>query len=319
MKISDLIIDKEFESVIPPLEKQEFEFLEESIVKEGQVHHPLVVWNNTIIDGHHRYKILKKHPDIKYSITEKNFNKRPEAISWICLNQLGRRNLSDIQKTILMGRRYSAEKESKGSADRIKRKTDTDFPVGQNDPQGNKKRSEAHRTAIKIAEEMNTSPKTVRRAEEFVNGMDAAEEVLPGIAKEIVSGKIKPNKADVRAIAKAPAEERKQMAKNLYKELTPEEKERRKKKRKLSKSIEILDQTHMPSPDNKIQPEDMLMTFSSEAEKFVRSMDFCFDYFPQLLTEPEYFEQVKKVIQPVKDYIKTLEENKPSNNISIAK
>ncbi len=319
MKISDLIIDKEFESVIPPLEKQEFEFLEESILKDDEVHHPLVVWNNTIVDGHHRYKILKKHPDIKYRITEKNFNNRHEAISWICLNQLGRRNLSDIQKTILMGRRYSAEKESKGSADRIKRKTDKAFPVGQNDPQGNKNRSEAHRTAIKIAKEMNTSPKTVRRAEEFVNGMDAAEEVFPGISKEIISGNIKPSKADVRAIGKAPINERKQMAERLYKPLTPEEKEKRRKKRDFMKSLAMLDATHRPSPTNKIQPEDMLMTFSSEAEKFVDSMNFCLNYMPVLLTEPKYFEQVKRVIRPVKEYIKTLEKNKPLNNISIAK
>ncbi len=166
---------------------------------------------------------------------------------------------------------------------------------------------------------MGVSRPTVERAERFVDGINAAEEVFPGITKDITSGKIKPKQSDVVAIAKAPAEERKQMAKNLYKELTPEEKERRKKKRELSKSLEILDQTHMPSADNKVQPEDMLMTFSSEAEKFVESMNICFDYFPQLLTEPEYFEQVKKVIQPVKDYIKTLEENKPSNNISIAK
>ena len=41
MKISDLIIDKEFESVIPPLEEKEFEFLEESIVKDGEVYHPI--------------------------------------------------------------------------------------------------------------------------------------------------------------------------------------------------------------------------------------------------------------------------------------
>ena len=69
MKITDLIIDKEFESVIPPLEKREFEFLEESILKDGEVNHPLVVWNNIIVDGHHRYSILKSHPNIKYRIT----------------------------------------------------------------------------------------------------------------------------------------------------------------------------------------------------------------------------------------------------------
>ena len=316
MKISDLIIDKEFESVIPPLEKQEFEFLEESIVKDGEVLHPLVVWNNIIVDGHHRYKIWKKHPDIKYRITEKNFNNRNEAISWICLNQLGRRNLTDIQKKMLMGRRLKAEKMARGASDGFRGNQHVNPVKHHFDalPDG-----ETHLTANIIAKEMGVSRPTVERAERFVDGINAAEEVFPGITKDITSGKIKPKQSDVVAIAKAPAEERKQMAKNLYKELTPEEKERRKKKSELSKSIKILDQTHMPSPDNKIQPEDMLMTFSSEAEKFVRSMDFCFDYFPQLLTEPEYFEQVKKVIQPVKDYIKTLEENKPSNNISIAK
>lgn len=117
MDISDLIIDKEFESVIPPLDEQEFEFLEESILQDGEVYHPLVVWNNIIVDGHHRYKILKKHPDIKYRITERCFENRYEAISWICLNQLGRRNISSIQKTILIGRRYNSEKLAHGAAD----------------------------------------------------------------------------------------------------------------------------------------------------------------------------------------------------------
>ena len=119
MDISDLIIDKEFESVIPPLDEQEFEFLEESILQDGEVYHPLVVWNNIIVDGHHRYKIVKKHPDIKYRITERHFENRYEAISWICLNQLGRRNLSSVQKTARMGRRYKAEKQAYGSIERF--------------------------------------------------------------------------------------------------------------------------------------------------------------------------------------------------------
>lgn len=100
------------------------------------------------------------------------------------------------------------------------------------------------------------SSRTVQYAGDFVDGMDAAEEVLPGVSKDITSGKIKPKQSDVRAIAKAPAGERKQMVENLYKELTPEEKEQRKKKRDLSKSIQILDETHMPSKNNKIKPED---------------------------------------------------------------
>ena len=306
MDISDLIIDKEFESVIPPLDEQEFEFLEESILRDGEVYHPLVVWNNIIVDGHHRYKILKNHPDIKYRITERCFENRYETISWICLNQLGRRNLSSVQKLSLMGRRYKAEKQAHGSIERFEQ---PDAPRVQNEPLEN----EDHPTARKIAKEMNTSPMTVRRAEKFVDGMDAAEEVLPGVSKDILSGKIKPKQADVSAIAKAPAEERKQMAKNLYKELTPEEKERRKKKRDLSKSIQILDETHMPSKNNKIKPEDMLLTFQSEVEKVISSMDFCFDYSPELLTEAKYLSEVKESIKQLKDYIKNLEENRYAN------
>ena len=313
MDISDLIIDKEFESVIPPLDEQEFEFLEESILQDGEVYHPLVVWNNIIVDGHHRYKILKKHPDIKYRITERCFENRYEAISWICLNQLGRRNISSIQKTILIGRRYNSEKLAHGAADgfRGNQHEQTNLVTRKNCvlPQN------GNITAEKIASETGVSSRTVQYAGDFVDGMDAAEEVLPGVSKDIASGKIKPKQSDVRAIAKAPTEERKQMAENLYKELTPEEKEQRKKKRDLSKSIQILDETHMPSKNNKIKPEDMLLTFQSEVEKVISSMDFCFDYSPELLTEAMYLSEVKESIKQLKDYIKNLEENRYANII----
>lgn len=311
MDISDLIIDKEFESVIPPLDEQEFEFLEESILHDGEVYHPLVVWNNIIVDGHHRYKILKEHPDIKYRITERYFENRYEAISWICLNQLGRRNLSSVQKTALMGRRYKAEKLAHGASDGFRgNQHDKNLVREQNVPL-----PDDNKTAHKIANEFNVSHMTVKRAEKFVDGIDAAEEVLPGVSKDILSGKIRPKQSDVVAIAKAPAEERKQMAENLYKELTPEEKERRKKKRDLSKSIQILDETHMPTKDNKIKPEDMLLTFQSEVEKVISSMDFCFDYSPELLTEAKYLSEVKETIKQLKDYIKDLEENRYANII----
>lgn len=130
------------------------------------------------------------------------------------------------------------------------------------------------------------------------------------LSLDVTSGKIKPKNEDVYAIAKAPAEERRQLAENLYKEPTPEEKARNKNKRDLMKAIRMCDATHIPSDTNKITPQDMLMTFESEIEKVISSMDFCLDYFPELLTLPEYVVQVKEIIQPLKDYIKNLEENR---------
>lgn len=306
MNISDLIIDKEFESVIPPLTDEEFELLKESVLNDGEVYHPLVVWNNIIVDGHHRYKILKEHPEVKYRIKERAFENRYEAISWICLNQLGRRNLNDAQKKMLIGRRYKTEKMARGASDGFRGNQHKKSVKGQNVPLPD----DVHITSSRIATEMGTNEKTVRRAEKFVDGVDAAEEVLPGVTKDITSGKIKPKQADVAAIAKAPAEKRRQLAENLYKKPTPEEKARNKNKRDLMKAIRMCDATHIPSDTNKITPQDMLMTFESEIEKVISSMDFCLDYFPELLTLPEYVVQVKEIIQPLKDYIKNLEENR---------
>lgn len=306
MNISDLIIDEEFESVIPPLTDEEFELLKESVLNDGEVYHPLVVWNNIIVDGHHRYKILKEHPEVKYRIKERAFENRYEAISWICLNQLGRRNLNDAQKKMLIGRRYKTEKMARGASDGFRGNQHKKSVKGQNVPLPD----DVHITSSRIATEMGTNEKTVRRAEKFVDGVDAAEEVLPGVTKDITSGKIKPKQADVAAIAKAPAEERRQLAENLYKKPTPEEKARNKNKRDLMKAIRMCDATHIPSDTNKITPQDMLMTFESEIEKVISSMDFCLDYFPELLTLPEYVVQVKEIIQPLKDYIKNLEENR---------
>ena len=90
----NLKIDPEFQSQIPPLTDDEFKQLEENILKEGKLISPLIVWGNTLVDGHNRYAILQKHPEIYFSTMPLHFANREEALAWICKNQLGRRNLS---------------------------------------------------------------------------------------------------------------------------------------------------------------------------------------------------------------------------------
>ena len=84
-------IDSEFQSLIPPLTDDEYERLERSILSEG-VRHPIVTWNNTIIDGHNRYNICEEH-GIKCPQVERQFESRDAAKLWIIDNQLRRRNL----------------------------------------------------------------------------------------------------------------------------------------------------------------------------------------------------------------------------------
>ena len=63
----NLKIDPEFQSQIPPLTDDEFKQLEENILKEGKLISPLIVWGNILVDGHNRYAILQKHPEIYFS------------------------------------------------------------------------------------------------------------------------------------------------------------------------------------------------------------------------------------------------------------
>lgn len=92
-------IDPEFKSLIPPLTTEEFSQLEQNIINEG-CRDALVVWNETIIDGHNRYEICRKH-NIPYKTIEKQFESREKAKEWIILNQFGRRNLSAYDRSVL--------------------------------------------------------------------------------------------------------------------------------------------------------------------------------------------------------------------------
>ena len=91
----ELQINPEFEEVIPPAGQEEFKQLEENIVAEGELLMPIIIWNGYIIDGHSRYKILKKHPEIECKTFEKHFEDKYEAIAWICKNQISTKRLSD--------------------------------------------------------------------------------------------------------------------------------------------------------------------------------------------------------------------------------
>lgn len=84
-------IDAEFQSLIPPLTYEEKKMLEESILNEG-CRDAIVLWGDTIIDGHNRYEICTKH-EIPFETVNREFESRNEVIEWIIKNQFGRRNL----------------------------------------------------------------------------------------------------------------------------------------------------------------------------------------------------------------------------------
>ncbi len=94
-----MIIDKEFQKIIPQLTTEEFTQLKENILKEG-CRDALIVWNDVLIDGHNRYLICTEN-DIPFTTKEIEFESREEAKEWIIKNQFGRRNLLPYQRSEL--------------------------------------------------------------------------------------------------------------------------------------------------------------------------------------------------------------------------
>ena len=94
-----LKIDPEFQSLIPPLTPEERAGLEESILQEG-CRDALIVWGDTLIDGHNRFEICTRH-NIPFEITEMFFPSRDDVIVWIIKNQFGRRNLPAYERARL--------------------------------------------------------------------------------------------------------------------------------------------------------------------------------------------------------------------------
>ena len=273
-----LNIDPEFASIIPPLREDEQRQLEENILADGVVINPLIVWNGVIVDGHNRYRILQQHPEIQFTTYEKEFSDRYEAIAWICKNQLGRRNLTPQQFKYLVGQQYEAEKcteQFHGNQHTLTNKSG----VGQFD-----RHQKSECTAERIARETNTSEKYVRRSGQFSKGVDAAEEAVPGIKQEILTGSIKPTEKAVAAIAKAPPEERPALVQQLRQTKEPkkpQEKPEEKPKPKSSptetlQAIRDISENMLQS-NGEIDADDICAELEDALDTMIFRWDICLE------------------------------------------
>ena len=91
-----MVIDEEFQNLIPVLTNEELKGLEASILSEG-CRDALVCWGDVLVDGHNRYKICTEH-NISFRTIQKEFANRNEVKLWIMKNQISRRNLTDFQR-----------------------------------------------------------------------------------------------------------------------------------------------------------------------------------------------------------------------------
>ncbi len=295
--IDNLKINPEFELLIPALIDDEFELLEKNIVLEGEIYTPIFVWNGFIIDGHHRYRILLKHENIKYRVVEKEFQNKYEAMSWMCNNQLGRRNLTPENRKYLIGKKYNAEKSAHGSQTRFYSANEENPPSGyfshldENQKNGS--------TRKRVAEETGTTQAYVRFADEFARGVDAAEEAVPGIKKEILSGKIKKPAKEIAEIAKAPIEERRALTENLRLIKNKEEKD---KSHKTIKSDLKVISAEMRDVDAPVSDESVIESLDGTVDMFIETCETYFVDHPNILIEEQLYKKVLIIMEKARQY-----------------
>jgi len=340
MNLSALKIDPEFQGKIPPLTFEELNQLEANILRDGRIINPIIVWRGLIVDGHNRYTIAKKHPEIPFTVHEKEFASRYEAIIWICKNQLGRRNLTPEQKKYLIGKQYDAEKAIHGGD----RKSSSAKSSSQN---GNL--IENPKTCKRIAVENGVSKNTVIRAEEFAKGVDAAEEAVPGTRQKVLSGEVKPTASEIASVARAPPEERPALVAEICKPKPPKLPAQKQKTppavvaplpEASTSDEEALDEepTSAPALSEPLFPQKeneplkvdrqqileiannryhakqladgaaMLCEVSGAVNAMIRRWESVFRDYPDILTDTENRNVVKRNIRKIKDYLQKLED-----------
>ena len=300
----NLKIDPEFQSQIPPLTNDEFKQLEENILKEGKLLSPLIVWNNTLVDGHNRYAILQKHPEIYFSTMPLRFENREEVLAWICKNQLGRRNLTPGQKLFLIGKQYEAEKSAHGESRKELHDENGRFHRScQTDNSG-----ETMKTCERIAEENGVSTATVLRASKYMKGVEIADELMPGLKQSILSGQTKVSKADMRNLANANYDDRKRTLQDI---LHPERKVEPKPDadgiiREPGKAPVMPFQKIESVYDSDAYPEDLRYKYVA-LEDVTTRFRIAFNYQLEQMPDNAQREIILEIIHKHKEYLASLE------------
>lgn len=178
--MDDLTIDREFDDLCPALTSDEERLLEQSILTDGCLH-SIIVWANhddTILDGHNRYRLCKKHGR-KITTKAIKIDSREDAKAWIIRTQIGRRNLSESQRAILAAKLVNSHAGGDRKSDQK--------PNSANDI-----------TVEKAAEEFNVGKTSVKDAKKVI------EQGAKPLQKAVESGEVAVSvAAKVSALPKA--------------------------------------------------------------------------------------------------------------------
>lgn len=222
-KLPTLKINEELKNYLDILTAEERKGLEKDLIDDGGARDPIVVWKETgeIVDGHNRYDICKAN-GLPFKTVERSFKDIEAAKAWMLENQLHRRNLSPLRATYFLGLLYNK--------------------IKQTDP-ARKETGDGKTTAEKLAEQFSVSERTVRRAGEAANGIEAigkahgVQSVKDKIAQIRDRNQINYTKQELEEIGKIPDPEVAVEAVKELDKIKAQEKKTQPKKEKATKNV----------------------------------------------------------------------------------
>jgi hypothetical protein len=188
----------QIEDLLYPLKPEELAHLEASIRQHG-VREPLCLWDRDgeliLVDGHNRYAVATRN-DVKFPTTIMEFKNLEEVLDWVDKNQIGRRNLTDEERAVTLGRIYQRKLDQKRASGR-----------GYNqDKEAAESGGAGERMSDTLASEWNVGSATVKRASNFAEAVAALKDVGENgvtASRLVLQGAIKDAMTELPKIAKA--------------------------------------------------------------------------------------------------------------------
>lgn len=245
--MKELKINPELKDLLPPLTDDEFKQLEKNIIDNGfDRNFPIMEWHGYIADGHNRYSICQKH-NIEPVIGTLAYDTKEEVMEWMLDIQLGRRNLSPIQR-IAVAEKYRPIYEKQARENQLSGLKQNQNTVSQN----SSKRTEPIDVRAKLAKTAGVSTDTYFKGKKILDANNAA------LKQEVLSGEKSINAG--------------------YKELTQSKKEE-----KISENEEINNTpssitTKPPTPKTQISEETKQICADLKTEKTKEYLDSIWDY-----------------------------------------
>ena len=204
LKLSDLIIDSEFETVLRKHTPEEASNFERQMINHGGAYNSIKVWNDNgkyvIVDGHHRYWFLQSHPEMKYRIEVlPEIQNRHEAKMWMYFNQKGQRQMTpfELSELALKFEPELREEAKKRQGKRNDLKEDNIVQNSAPSSEKNKTRDEMARMAGVSHDTIDKTKKILAEGtEEQINAVRSGEKSIYKVYNEIRPPKKKEEEDD---------------------------------------------------------------------------------------------------------------------------